>query len=179
MKPKVIIYSLLMLALIFAVSCKGPKTKEDEHTFTKQEIAEEAIRSWMLNSNEHPHYKPVVFGDITPRYEKSNRTLQLSIQISEEQARSITTGNTEKLDSLMTEIEKYRGDLLGYLIPHKFAEKNLAGETLTKELLFFLDTALRVASVLSPESFDYIMDEKVFFRLDTLVNEKATSKEIP
>jgi hypothetical protein len=179
MRPKVIIYSLYLIVLVFAVSCKGPKTKENEHVFSKQEIAEEAIRSWMHNSKEHNHYKPVVFGDITPRYEKSNRTLQLSIQISEEEVRSITTGNPKKLDSLKNEIEKYRGDLLGYLIAHKFSERNLAGETLNKELLFFLDTALRVASVLSPESFDFIMDEKVFFRLDTLESEKPQLEEIP
>jgi hypothetical protein len=43
----------------------------------------------------------------------------------------------------------------------------MAGETINRELLFFLDTTLKVASALPPESFDYILDEKVFFRPDS------------
>jgi hypothetical protein len=170
MRSKLFSNSLFILLVVLAIafSCSSPKTEGSSHEYTKQERAEDAIKSWMLSSKEYPHYKPVVFGDITARYEKSNRTLLLSIQIAEEEELSKATGDKQRLDSLKNEIEKYRGDLLGYLIPHKFTEKNLAGETLTKELLFFLDTALRVASVLSPESFDYIMDERVFFRPDTV-----------
>jgi hypothetical protein len=174
MRSKIIINSafIFVVVLLINTSCKSPKKDEGSHAYTKQEIAEDAIKSWMLTSKEYPHYKPVVFGDLAPRYEKSNRTLLLTIQIAEEEILSQANGDKQKLDSLKNEIEKYKGDLLGYLIPHKFTEKNLAGETLTKELLFFLDTTLRIASVLSPESFDFIMDERVFFRLDSIQQEK-------
>lgn len=144
---------------------------------TKQQIAEDAIKKWMISSKDYPHYKPIVFGDLTPRYEKSASTLQLSILIGEEEAKPNKERNTLRLDSLKNELNKYKGYLLGYIIPHKFQEKNIAGETLSQELLFFLDTTLTVASALSPESFDYILDEKVFFRLDSILVEETIPLE--
>ncbi|MFP4555694.1 MAG: hypothetical protein ACLFNU_02380 [Bacteroidales bacterium] len=154
-----------LIVAIFIAGCKSQKSDKDQ-TLTKQHKAEDAIKEWMLKSNEFPHYKPIVFGDLTPRYERSSRTLQLSTQISEEEARSKETGDTEELDSLRAIMERSKGNLLGYILPHKFQETNLAGETLNQELLFFLDTSLRVASVMEPESFDHILDENVFFELD-------------
>jgi hypothetical protein len=65
-------------------------------------------------------------------------------------------------------MEQNKGTLLGYIIPHKFEETNIAGETFNRELLFFVDTSFKVASALTPESFDYILDERVFFKPDTI-----------
>jgi len=159
----------ILLALLLALfnSCNGVRQPEQKAPIVvKQEIAEEAVKAWMIKSNEYPHYKPIVFGDLTPRYERSSRTLQLTIEIANEEAITATADNKHKLDSLKTEIAKYKADMLGYLLPHKFQEQNMAGEIINRELLFFLDTSLRVASALPPESFDYILDEKVFFRPD-------------
>jgi len=170
--PKQIVNTCIIciLLIIIGTSCQREKDQAKK-PITKQQIAEDAIKTWMINSKEYPHYKPIVFGDLTPRYEKSSRTLQLSIEIGDEEAKTQAEQNEQRLDSLKNELNKYQGDLLGYIIPHKFQEKNIAGETLSRELLFFLDTTLRVASALSPESFDYILDEKVFFRLDSVFEE--------
>ncbi len=168
MKPKAIVLVILSLLVVSIVCCKSPKKQGETFTQSKQQKAEDAIKNWMLNSKDYPHYKPIVFGDVAPRYEKTNRTLQLSIQIGEEEERSKETGNTQKLDSLLTIMEQHKGELLGYIIAHKFQETNLAGEKINRELLFFIDTSFRVASALTPESFDFILDEKVFFRLDSV-----------
>lgn len=168
MKSNSFIMVILAIFVLGIVGCKSPKTQDESIAPSKQQKAEDAIRNWMLNSKDYPHYKPIVFGDITPRYEKTHRTLQLSIQIGEEEELAKQTGETHKLDSLRTIMEKHKGELLGYIIAHKFQETNLAGENITKELLFFIDTSFRVASALTPESFDYILDEKVFFRLDSV-----------
>jgi hypothetical protein len=163
-------HSILFLTAFTLIlfGCNGVEKQVQQNKIVdKQEIAEEAVKTWMIQSNEYPHYKPVVFGDLTPRYERSSRTLQLTIEIANEEAISKTNGNKQRLDSLKSEIAKYRNDLLGYLLPHKFQELNMAGETINRELLFFLDTTLKVASALPPESFDYILDEKVFFRPDS------------
>lgn len=162
---------LFLIAVALSLnSCKGPEGSDKVFLPTKQQKAEDAVKSWMQNSKEYPYYKPVVFGDLSPRYEKTDRTIQLSIQITEEEALSQELGNTQKLDSLKNLLEQNKGNLLGYIIPHKFQETNLAGETLNRELLFFLDTSFRVASALTPESFDFILDEKVFFRPDSAEN---------
>lgn len=166
MKAKVGIVGLSILLIVMLLAGCNTQKSEDTQPLTKQQRAEDAIKEWMFKSNEYPHYKPIVFGDLTPRYERSNRTLQLLIQIGEEEARSKETGNTERLDSLRAIMERNKGNLLGYILPHKFQEKNLGGETLNQELLFFLDTSLRVASVMEPESFDHILDETVFYELD-------------
>ena len=160
-----ILFAAFSLSIVVACNTNSQPAQDDK-VGTQQEIAEEAIKEWMIKTNEYPHYKPVVFGDLTPRYEMSSRTLPISIEIANEEELSKTTGDTRKLDSLKAEIAKYKGDLLGYLLPHKFQEVNMAGETINRELLFFLDTTLNVASALPPESFDYILDEKVFFRPD-------------
>jgi hypothetical protein len=163
------ILSLVLLSA-FVISCKSPNKSDTKPIQTKQEKAEDAIRTWIQKSNEYPHYKPIVFGELTPRYQRSDRTLNLSIQISEEEEAIKKSGNRQRLDSLKLELEKHKADMLGYLLPHKFQEKNMAGEKITRELLFFLDTSLRVASALTPESFDHILDEKVFFKLDSAHN---------
>jgi hypothetical protein len=161
---------LLALLIVGFTGCKSDKAKSDHTPLNNQEIAEEAIKTWITRSNEYPHYKPIVFGDLTPRYNRSSNTLSLSIQIADEEDISRKTGDTKKLDSLRNEIAKHKRDLMGYLIPHKFQEMNMAGETIIRELLFFLDTNLRIASALPPESFDFILDESIFFRPDTFNN---------
>lgn len=163
-------FLFLILAAISITACKGPESSDKDFSPTMQQKAEDAVKSWMQNSKEYPYYKPVVFGDLSARYEKTDRTIQLSIQIGEEEAISKESGNTQKLDSLKKLMDQNKGNLLGYIIPHKFQETNLAGETLNRELLFFLDTSFRVASALTPESFDFILDEKVFFRPDSAGN---------
>ena len=167
MKARVILAITLLSVLVLSMpSCKN-KPLEVKIPQTKQEIAEDTIKIWMIRSNEYPHYKPIVFGDLTPHYYKSSSTLQLSIQIADEIEASNLSEDKHTLDSLYAEIAKYKGDFLGYLIPHKFQETNIAGETINCELLFFLDTTLRITSALPPESFDYILDERVFFRPDS------------
>lgn len=158
---------ILCILFIFNISaCKSPKPSDNEFTPTKQHKAEDAIRVWMLDNKDYGHYKPIVFGDINSRYERSDRTVQLLSLIDQEEQISVETGNYAKVDSLKVLLENNKGLLLGYIMLHKFESTNLAGETTTKECLFFLDTTLRVASVLSPESFDMIMTEKLFYRLD-------------
>ena len=169
MNGKRICFGIVVLFLTFlSQGCVQKESKQEDFKPSKQQRAEDAIKEWMLSNKEYSHYKPIVFGDLTPRYHrKSNRSLNLAIQIGEEEAISKETGDTKKLDSLRHEIEKDGGSILGYIIPHKFQETNLAGEVLSRELLFFLDTNLRVASALRPESFDHILDESVFYRLES------------
>jgi hypothetical protein len=159
------IFTLLLLA-----SCTNNNEKSQEENFvpTPQQQAEDAIKTWMFNNPEYSQYKPIVFGDLTPRFDRNSRTLQLSIQIGEEEAVSKETGEKDRLDSLKRIMYKNKSDMLGFIILHKFQEINLAGEIEVKERLFFLDTAFRVATVLTPESFDYILNERVFYRLDTI-----------
>jgi len=167
MRAKILSFFSLSAILVFAVlSCKGPQQEESKFTPTKQQKAEDAIKGWMFENNEYPHYKPIVFGDINARYEKSDRTLQIMTMIDEAEAEGKESGNTERVDSLRKILDKNLGNLLGYILLHKFQSINLAGEIVTIEYLFFLDSTFRVASVLSPESFDMIMTEKVFYQLD-------------
>lgn len=157
---------LLVFASILILSCKEAKKSDSKLEVTPQQKAEDAIKSWMLTSNEHPHYKPIVFGDVTPRYERTDRSLQLSMQVDEEKAKN--PDGSSKLDSLQNLLNQNQGNLLGYIVLHKYNTTNMAGETFSLENLFFLDTAFRVASVLNPESFDMILNEKPFFRPDSV-----------
>lgn len=177
MLKKTVLVLLTTSFILTTISCQ--RTSEtSQQNITKQQIAEDAIKNWMISGQNYPHYKPIVFGDLTPRYEKSaSTTLNLSILIAQEEDKSDKERNAPRLDSLKNELNKQKGYLLGYIIPHKFQEKNIAGETLSQELLFFLDTALRVASALSPESFDYILDEEVFYRLDSIFVEETIPLE--
>lgn len=170
MRSRITILITSIILVYGSIGCTSKPPKQDKVLQSKQEIAEDAIKKWMIKSNEYPHYKAIVFGDLTPRYHKTSQTLQLSIQIADELEASKLSGDKHKLDSLNAEIAKYKGDLMGYLIPHKFQETNIAGETINRELLFFMDTSLRVASALPPESFDFILDERVFFRPDSAFN---------
>jgi hypothetical protein len=164
MKPcHALIVSLMILAV---VSCKGPQKPEEGFVPTKQQKAEDAIKSWMLKSNEYPYYKPIVFGELTPRYERTDRVFQISMLVQEEMAKS--PEGSARLDSLKNLQNQDQGNLLGYIILHKYSTKNMAGEIINNENLFFLDSSFRVASVLNPESFDMILNEKPFYKLDSI-----------
>ena len=163
---KRIIFFTLAFTLILAHGCKDTTPAKKEFLPTDQQKAEDAIKNWMLTNNDYPHYKPIVFGELTARFERSDRSLQISTLIYEQEAISEKTGDTHKLDSLRSLLNSNRGRPLGFIILHKYQTTNLAGEVNTDECLVFLDTTLRVASVLSPESFDLIMTEEVFYRLD-------------
>lgn len=163
---------LRLLLLLFAfplltltISCYQDSGQSKSIT-SKQGKAEDAIRAWMQSSNEYPKYKPIVFGELTPRYHQSSITVSLVHLLEMEKAKEKGEASPKLIDSLELEIEKHQKILLGYLLPHRYEKTNIAGEVFQEELLFFLDTSLRVASALSPESFDFILDEKVFFQLD-------------
>lgn len=158
--------TIVCLLLLAAFSCKNPQKFDDKFVPSKQQRAEDAIKGWMLKNNENPHYKPIVFGDITPRYERTDRTFQLATLVEEELVRS--PQGSQKLDSLKNLQSQDKGNLLGYIVLHKYSTTNMAGETFNIENLFFLDTAYRVASVLNPESFDMILNERPFYRLDSV-----------
>ena len=151
---------VVFVVLISLFGCKGVQKEVENPLSEKQEIAEEAIKAWMIRTNEYPHYKPVVFGELSPRYIRNSETLPLLVAIMNEDSLQTKL----QVDSLKLELERIEGGLLGYLLVHKFQDVNIAGETLNHELLFFLDTSLRVASALPPESFDQILDERIFFR---------------
>lgn len=163
MKRIVKFYFVAVCIIIF--SCKSTTTDQPAK-LNNQQKAEDAINSWMLENVEYPHYRPIVFGDLTARYERTNKSFQLATQIYEQEIIIKETGDTRQLDSLKRVLESNKGNLLGYIMLHKFQTTNLAGEVQTIERLFFLDSTLCVASELSPESFDLIMTEKVFYRID-------------
>ncbi len=154
---------VVFVLLTSLLGCKGGKTEAENPLSEKQEIAEEAIKAWIIRTNEYPHYKPVVFGELSARYARNSRTLPLLVAIMNNED---SLQDKSRADSLKRELDHIEGSLLGYLLVHKFQDLNIAGETLHHELLFFLDTNLRVASALPPESFDHILDERIFFRPD-------------
>lgn len=162
-----IIALLSCLAGIMMALCYCGSPSKEVNVTTNQAKAQESITRWM-NSNleEYPKYTPVQFGELTPRYEKTDRTFQLNDLIEQEQTKNPL--NQKKLDSLKTLLDGNRGLLLGYTVLHKYRTTNLAGETKNNESLFFLDTSFRVATILNPEAFDLILDEKIIFRPDSV-----------
>ncbi|HZJ74276.1 MAG TPA: hypothetical protein VFC87_05685 [Perlabentimonas sp.] len=152
---------IIFVVFFFIVGCKVSQKEVEKPLKEKQEIAEEAITAWIINTNEYLYYKPVVFGELSARYVRNNQTLPLLAELT-----SVVDSLQDevKADSLRRELKRIEGGLLGYLLVHRFEDVNIAGETIYHELLFFLDTGLHVASALPPESFDHILDERVFFR---------------
>jgi hypothetical protein len=92
--------------------------------------------------------------------------MQLESLIYEEIA--LNPNGSEKLDSLKNIQQNNMGNLMGYIILHKYETSNIAGEKFANESLFFLDTVFRVATVLNPEAFDQILIERHVFRLDSV-----------
>jgi len=154
---------LLGLLIVLLNACKSNeiKTTADE----KLLLAKESIAYWVENNaDEYPYYKLVEFGDVTPRYLRTDRTIQLNDLIAQEQAKAEV--DQKKLDSLNNLLESNKGLLMGYTIIHKYQTTNLAGEVLNNELLFFLDSTFRVASILDPEAFDLSLDPKSLFEFE-------------
>lgn len=166
MRNSKLLLLFLALSLLALTSGCHQDSSQSKSIISNQGKAEDAIKAWMQSSNEYPKYKPIVFGELTPRYQQSSITLPLVHRLEMEKAKEKSEINQRLIDSLEIEIERHQVVLLGYLLPHRYEKTNIAGEIFQEELLFFLDTSLRVASALSPESFDFILDERVFFQLD-------------
>ena len=154
--------------LIVQLSCSNaPKKKVDNSTL--QEKAKVSINSWVRkHPEEYKKYKPISFDDFTARYERTELTHYLTDRIEEEQAKPVI--NKHVLDSLKSLLENNKGLLMGYTIIHKYHTKNVAGEIIKHEELVFLDTTFRVATILSPDAYDMILDQKIIFRPDSLEN---------
>ncbi|MBN1988529.1 MAG: hypothetical protein JW783_03945 [Bacteroidales bacterium] len=157
------ILTLAIVLLSFFSSCNISSKKEQD---TPQSKAEQSITLWMESSiDEHPKYKPLGFSEVTPRYERTDRTLQLTNLIEEERAKN---ESSPKLDSLKSLLENNKGLLLGYTILHRYSTTGIDGEVTIKEDLFFLDSTFRVATILNPDAFDQILNEKLLFRPDSM-----------
>ncbi len=152
--------------LLISFSCSAPVEKEVDKS-TLQEKAKVSINNWVRkHSEEYRKYKPLSFEDFTVRYEKTELTHYLSNRIDEEQAKP--TINKHVLDSLKNLLEKNKGLLMGYTIIHKYHTKTIAGEVVNHKDLVFLDTTFRIATILEPDAYDMILDQKIIFRPDSL-----------
>lgn len=168
MKRCMLVLSVVYTVLLFT-SCKASKTEEEKSPTVK---AEESINNWMgTKTTDYPAYKSVSFGDLTPRYQKSNRTYQLHTLIEIEKSKQNPNQNT--LDSLENLLNSNRGEFLGYTIVHKYQTESVAGEIIENENLFFLDSLFRIITILNADAYDQIMDEKLIFRQE----EADTSKK--
>lgn len=167
---KKLLFLLFGLPIIaFQLSCKNVSNKKTESVSLLQEKAKVSINNWVRkHPNEYVKYKPISFEGFTARYERTELTHYLSDKIEEEQTKP--TVNKHKLDSLKTLLENNKGLLMGYTIIHKYHTKNLSGEVVKHEDLVFLDTTFRVATILAPDAYDMILDQKIIFRPDSLQN---------
>lgn len=153
-----------VIVVLLLSGCNTPK--KQEITNTPQEKAKESILKWIDNNkDEYPKYQPIKFGEITARYERTDRTSQLVDLIEYEKAKPAI--DNEKLDSLKELLNNNRGLLLGYTLQHSFQTTSNTGEILKHESLFFLDTSFRIAAILKPEDFDNILDQKLIFKPDS------------
>ncbi len=156
----------VLFVLLALASCTQRAKDEQQSKNTKQEIAVTAIEEWMQGNTDYEGYKPIEFGEINPRFERTARSMQLASLIEEELA--LNPDGSEKLDSLKNIQQSNMGNLMGYIVLHKYETSNISGEKFVNESLFFLDTAFRVATVLNPEAFDQILIERHVFRLDSV-----------
>lgn len=156
----------VLFVLIALVSCTQKPKDEQQNKNTKQDLAVSAIEKWMQGNSDYEGYKPIEFGEINPRFERTPRSMQVESLIEVELA--INPDGSEKLDSLKNIQLNNMGNLMGYIILHKYETSNIAGEKFVNESLFFLDTTFRVATVLNPEAFDQILIERHVFRLDSI-----------
>jgi hypothetical protein len=155
----------ILIILLATWSCKqSPHEKQAQDT--KQATAVKAIEKWMQGNSDYEVYKPLEFGEVNPRFERTARSMQIEGFIEEEFA--LHPEGSKKLDSLKSLKMRNMGNLMGYIVLHKYETSNIAGEKLQNESLFFLDTAFRVATVLKPDAFDQILIERHIFRLDSI-----------
>lgn len=158
-----------IITLLTISSCNAPNKKDI--SVTPQEKAKESILKWMnSNAEEYPKYQPLEFGEITARYERTDRSAQLVDLIETEKAKPKI--NKHKLDSLKTLMEKNKGLLLGYTLQHKYQTTSNAGELLKDEKLFFLDTSFHVLTILNLDAYDMILDQKLIFKPDSIEKEQ-------
>ncbi|NVO09140.1 MAG: hypothetical protein HXX16_04175 [Bacteroidales bacterium] len=152
--------------LLIQLSCSTTTDKKVDKS-TLQEKAKVSINNWVRkHPEEYKKYKPISFEDFTVRYEKTELTHYLSDKIEEEQAKP--TVNKHVLDSLKNLLENNKGLLMGYTIIHKYHTKSVTGEVINHKDLVFLDTIFRIATILEPDAYDMILDQKIIFRPDSL-----------
>lgn len=152
--------------LLIQLSCSTNTEKEVDKS-TLQEKAKVSINNWVRkHPEEYKKYKPISFEDFTVRYEKTELTHYLSDKIEEEQAKP--TVNKHALDSLKKLLENNKGLLMGYTIIHKYHTKSITGEVVDHKDLVFLDSTFRIATILEPDAYDMILDQKIIFRPDSL-----------
>jgi len=162
---------LLLISLILSfgiISCQTVVVKEKKNQeISLQEKAKVSITNWVKNNKEdYRKYKPISFDEFTPRYERTELTHYLLDKMEYEKSKP--TVDKHKIDSLSDLLDKNKGLLLGYTIIHKYQTLNVSGEVVKHADLVFLDTAFRVATVLNPDAYDMILDQKVIFRLDSV-----------
>lgn len=155
-----------LILIVLAFSCTKVEKKRPVDISVLQEKAKVSVNNWVRkHPSEFRKYKPIAFEDFTARYERTELTYDLSDKLEMEKAKP--TINQHKIDSLKKLLEKNKGILLGYTILHKYQTKNVAGEAIKHQDLVFLDTNFHVASILAPDAYDMILDQKIIFRLDS------------
>lgn len=160
MKRNFSLLAFVIVCVAVFVACNKSSKKEEK---TSKEKATESINGWMVSkTNEYPSYKALEYGELTPRYQKSNRTYQLYNLIEEEKSKQ--NPNKNAIDSLENLLNSNKGEFLGYTIIHKYQTKSVAGEIIENENLFFLDSLFRIITILNADAYDQIMDEKLIFR---------------
>jgi len=166
-KLKGCLYLLLSLSFIISIISCQTETKKLNQEISLQEKAKVSITNWVKNNKEDYHkYKPISFDEFTPRYERTEFTHYLLDKIEEERTKPKI--DKHKLDSLSKLLDNNKGLLLGYTIIHKYQTITISGEAIKHEDLVFLDTAFRVATILNPDAYDMILDQKLIFKLDSL-----------
>ncbi len=152
--------------LMLLISCET-KIEKKPANISLQEKAKVSISNWVRkHPNEYKKYKPISFEDFTTRYERTEMTNYLSDRIEMEQAKKVK--NKHVIDSLKTLLEKNKGLLMGYTIIHKYQTKTSEREVVKHEELVFLDSMFRVATILSPDAYDMILDQKIIFLPDSI-----------
>jgi len=162
---KIKIGTIASICIIAAMllSCKSETKKEPMDSTQKALVT---IQKWVENhSSDYPHYTPMEFGALTPRYKFNSRTHQILSSLEEEKTKD--TPNWRLIDSLQLLLDENKTDLLGYTIVHRFTTKALNGEVSEEEKIFFLDTLYRMVTVLNADSWDLIMDKELFFNPET------------
>jgi hypothetical protein len=155
-----------IILLVFQLSCSTEKEKKRAE-LSLQEKAKVSINLWVRkHPEEYKKYRPISFDDFTIRYERTELSSYLSDKIEMEKAKPKVNKHT--LDSLNALLEKNKGLLMGYTIIHKYQTKSVAGEIIKHAELVFLDSTFRVATILNPDAYDMILDQKIIFRPDSI-----------
>ena len=164
---KVLVLLIGLPILASQLSCNKVAERKPADISVLQEKAKVSVNNWVRkHPDEFIKYKPISFEGFTARYERTEMTSYLSDKMEEELAKPKI--NQHRIDSLKILLEKNKGILMGYTILHKYQTKTIAGEVVKHEDLVFLDSTFHVATILSPDAYDMIMDLKLIFRPDSL-----------